>query len=96
MSTQKYLPENTSTENLYLAIFDELPEYDMEKNDLEALFDALNTLAPREADIIMRYFGIGKIENLTFFVVFPLLTKCQAGCLSLTALGGIRVSLGVK
>ena len=59
MPSQKNLPDKTPTQNLYLAIFGELPEHDMELADLPELSDILSsTLTPRYAAVIKRCFGI--------------------------------------
>jgi|GEM_PF-4230922 len=48
----------TPTQKLYQAIFNRLPEQDMDEADLPDLFEILDTLAPREAEVILKRFGI--------------------------------------
>lgn len=54
----KFMPDKTPTENLYFGMFNELPECDMEEQDYERLFEILDTLSEREADVIKRRFAL--------------------------------------
>jgi hypothetical protein len=64
MPAQKYLKDKTPTQNLYLAIFDELPKHDMEAADLPELITRLLYAVPtRGAGIITRWFGLGRIKE---------------------------------
>jgi uncharacterized small protein (DUF1192 family) len=59
------LEHPSPAQNLYSAIFGELPKQDVEEEDLEELQNWVETLKPREADTIKRYFGINQDkENL--------------------------------
>ena len=60
MTNFKYSNELTGTQNLWVALREQpiSPERDIEKGDIPKLFEALDTLAVREREIIKRYFGI--------------------------------------
>ena len=59
------LPEKSPTQNLYLAIFDELPEHDVDEADIPELIDWLltSTGSEREGEVIVRYLGIGSLAE---------------------------------
>ena len=48
----------TPTQKLYFAIFNCLPEQDLDETDLPDLLNVLNALSPREAEAILKQFGI--------------------------------------
>lgn len=56
--------EYTPTQRLYHALTDELPTCDIEETDWPDLIEALDTIAIREFNVIIRWFGLGREVNI--------------------------------
>ena len=57
------LDKRTPTQNLYLKIFGDLPEHDMDETDIPELLEWLASIPEREEDVIRRHFGIDCVAD---------------------------------
>lgn len=62
--TRERLPELSPTQKLYIDVFGDAPEHDIDEEDMPDLLTLLETLRKREPDVIKRHFGInGEAES---------------------------------